>query len=68
VIRHVDTDLGLGELLQLAFTGLRVGPDGIEHHVIDREMTRPWTTPTGGAVLLPRWEAIAPLVEEVFGP
>jgi LCP family protein required for cell wall assembly len=68
VIRHVDTDLGLGELLQLAFTGLRVGPDGIEHHVIDREMTRPWTAPTGGAVLLPLWEAIDPLVEEVFGP
>jgi anionic cell wall polymer biosynthesis LytR-Cps2A-Psr (LCP) family protein len=68
VIDHVDTDLGLGRLIQLVITVLRVGPDGIEHHVIDREMTRPWTTPTGGAVLLPRWEAIAPLVEEVFGP
>jgi LCP family protein required for cell wall assembly len=67
VIGHVDTDLGLGELIQLAITGLRVGPDRLEHHVIDREMTRPWTTPTGGAVLLPLWEAIDPLVGEVFG-
>jgi anionic cell wall polymer biosynthesis LytR-Cps2A-Psr (LCP) family protein len=67
VIEHVDTDIGLGGLVELAVTGLRVGPDGIEHHVIDCDMTRPWTTPTGGAVLLPRWEAIDPLVEEVFG-
>jgi anionic cell wall polymer biosynthesis LytR-Cps2A-Psr (LCP) family protein len=67
VIEHVDTDVGLGGLIQLAVTGLRVGPDGMEHHVIDRDMTRPWTTPTGGAVLLPRWEAIDPLVEDVFG-
>lgn len=68
LIEHVDTDLGFGELIQLVITGLRVGPNGIEHHVIDREMTSPWTTPTGGAVLLPLWEAVDPLVEEVFGP
>jgi len=62
----VDTDLGPLALLQVSVTALRVGPDGVEHHVIDREMTRPWTTPTGGAVLLPRWEAIAPLIEDLF--
>jgi LCP family protein required for cell wall assembly len=67
LILHVDTDIGPGEVIQLAVTGLRVGPEGIEHHVIDQDMTRPWTTPTGGAVLLPRWEAINPLVDDVFG-
>jgi LCP family protein required for cell wall assembly len=65
---HIDADLGPAEMLYLAVAGLRVGPVGIEHYVIDREMTVPWTTPTGGAVLLPRWDAIDPLVEEVFGP
>jgi LCP family protein required for cell wall assembly len=67
IIENVDTDMGPGRLIQLAITGLRVGPDGIEHHVIDRDMTTPWTTPTGGAALLPRWEVINPLVEELFG-
>jgi LCP family protein required for cell wall assembly len=68
VMEHLDTDLGPTDLLVLALVACRVGPDGIEHRVIDREMTTPWTTPTGGAVLLPRWEEIDPLVEEVFRP
>jgi anionic cell wall polymer biosynthesis LytR-Cps2A-Psr (LCP) family protein len=65
---NVDTDLTIDDLLLLAPTLYRVGPDGIEHHVIGREMTESWTTPTGGAVLLPRWEAISPLVQELFTP
>jgi LCP family protein required for cell wall assembly len=68
LVEHVDTNLGPGDMTQLSVAMLRVGPDGIEHHVIDRNMTRPWTTPTGGAVLLPRWDAINPLVERLFGP
>jgi LCP family protein required for cell wall assembly len=68
VAEHVETNLGPVDLVQLSLAALRVGPDGIEHHVIDRDMTRPWTTPTGGAVLLPRWDAINPLVESVFAP
>lgn len=68
MMQHVDTNLGPLEMLRMAVTALRVGADGIEHHVIDRNMTRPWTTPTGGAVLLPRWDVINPLVEGVFGP
>jgi anionic cell wall polymer biosynthesis LytR-Cps2A-Psr (LCP) family protein len=68
LLEHVDTNLGPVEMLQLSVTALRLGPDGIEHRVIDSDMTRPWTTPTGGAVLLPRWEKINPLVEELFAP
>ncbi len=64
----VDTDLGPLALLQISVTALRVGPDGMEHHVIERDMTRPWTTPTGGAVLLPRWEVINPLIDDLFRP
>ena len=68
VTDNVDTDVSFPDVLLLAPTLFRVGPDGIEHYVIDREMTRPWTTPTGGAVLLPRWEVIIPLVQELFTP
>lgn len=68
LIEHVETNLGPGQMLQLGVTASRVGPDGIERHVIERGMTRPWTTPTGGAVLLPRWDLIDPLVKEMFGP
>jgi hypothetical protein len=64
----VDTNLGPVDVLQLSVAALQVGPEGIERHVIDSDMTRPWTTPTGGAVLLPRWELIDPVVESVFAP
>ncbi len=66
VAENVDMNLGPVEILRLSVTVLRVGVDNIEHHVIDRDMTRPWTTPTGGAVLLPRWEMIDPLVQALF--
>jgi len=68
VMDNVGTDLTIGDILLLAPTLARVGPDGLERRVIDREMTQPWTTPTGGAVLLPRWEVITPVVQELFTP
>jgi LCP family protein required for cell wall assembly len=68
VTDDVDTDMTARDLLLMVPALCRVGPDGIEHRVIGREMTEPWTTPTGGAVLLPRWEAIHPLVHELFTP
>ena len=67
VVRNVDTNLGPVELVRLSVATLLVGVDGIDHRVVDRDMTRPWTTPTGGAVLLPRWEVIDPLVDDLFG-
>jgi LCP family protein required for cell wall assembly len=68
VTDNLDTDMMPQDLLLLAPALYRVGPEGIEHHVIDRQMTDPWTTPSGGAVLLPRWEAITPLIHELFTP
>jgi LCP family protein required for cell wall assembly len=63
----METDMASLDLGLMGLTLLRVGPDAIEHRVIDREMTTSWTTPTGGAVLLPRWDAIRPVVQEMFG-
>ena len=68
VMDNVETDMAGGNFLLLAPTLYRTGPDSIEHHVIDHEMTEPWTSPTGGAVLLPQWETISPLVQELFAP
>jgi len=68
LMNSLETDLTTWELVLLAPTLYRVGPDGIERRVIDREMTQPWTTSTGGSVLLPRWEAIRPLLQELFIP
>ncbi len=68
VTSAIDTDMTNGELLLLLPTIYRTGPENVAHRIIDRDMTQPWTTPTGGAVLLPRWEAIHPLVQELFTP
>ncbi len=68
VADHVDTNLTIEDMLLLAPTFYRVGIDGIEHRAITRDMTEPWTTPSGGAVLLPRWEMIHPLIQELFTP
>ena len=68
VAGNVDTDLRIWEWLSVAATLLRVGPEGIEYQVIDREMVSPWTTPTGGAVQLPVWERITLLVQHLFSP
>ncbi len=68
VLDNTETDMTGQDLLLLAPTLYRTGPDGIEHRVIDREMIQPWTTPTGGAVLLPEWELISPLIQELFAP
>jgi len=68
VRQYVDTDMSDGDMLLLAITMYRLGVDKIECRAIDREMTQPWTTPAGGSVLLPRWEAIHPLIQELFTP
>ncbi len=68
VVGNVDTDLGPLDMLLLAVTLYRTGPDNIERRVIEREMTQAWTTPDGAAVLLPRWELIQPMVQQLFAP
>ncbi len=64
----LETDMTPFDLGLVGLTLLRSGPGGVDHRVIDREMTTSWTTPTGGSVLLPRWDVIHPVVQEMFGP
>ncbi len=68
VMENVDTNLTFKDAMLLAPTLYRVGADGIEFRAIDREMADPWTAPTGEEVLLPRWETINPVIQELFMP
>jgi len=62
----VETDMGLRDLSRLALAWQRAGEGGVEQIVIDRDMTTPFQTADGAAVLLPRWELIHPLVSSRF--
>ena len=68
VTQHVDTDMTASDVALLAPVLWKLQPELIEHRAIDRQMTQPWTTPTGGAVLLPKWDRINPLVQKLFAP
>lgn len=52
---------------RLGLALLRAGPGGIDSRTIAREMVIPFTTSGGAQVLRPNWEAIMPLVKEMFG-
>ncbi|MCC6190014.1 MAG: LCP family protein [Anaerolineales bacterium] len=63
----IDTDLSAWRMLRLTPTLLRLGPAGLDRRVIEGEMVQPHTTENGGAVQLPVWEAINPVLLEMFG-
>ena len=67
VITMVDTNLPPTKWLPIGITLLRVGQEGIDARVISREMTHPFTTSEGAQVLGPNWQAINPVLLEMFG-
>jgi LCP family protein required for cell wall assembly len=64
--RAVETNLPLWQLPRLGILILRIGIENIDSRIIDRTMTTPYTTDQGASVLLPQWEQIYPLIEEIF--
>jgi anionic cell wall polymer biosynthesis LytR-Cps2A-Psr (LCP) family protein len=62
----VETDLPVWELPRLGLALLRAGPDGIDGRTITREMAAGFFTDDGANVLLPQWELINPVVDEMF--
>lgn len=62
----VDTDLPVWLWPRLAFGLLRLGLENIDSRVITREMTYPFTTTGGAQVLAPNWNAINPVLMEMF--
>lgn len=63
---HVDTDVNVLDVILVAPTLLWVGPDGIDHQVLNRDMAVGITTSSGAAVLEPQWGRIDPLIDEMF--
>jgi len=65
--RVMDTNLPVWQWPRLGVAILRAGPGGIDNRTLTREMVTPFTTNQGANVLLPNWDAIHPVVEEMFG-
>jgi LCP family protein required for cell wall assembly len=64
----VETDLALADILGLARVAHTLGEQNVRFYNIGAGVVTPWTTPHGGAVFLPRWEAIQPIVAEAMAP
>jgi LCP family protein required for cell wall assembly len=65
-VRVVDTNIPWWQWPRLAIALLRLGPDGIDRYIINRDMVTPYTTNGGASVLLPNWDRIYPLFVYVF--
>ncbi len=63
-----ETDLTLGEIVDLAVIASRIPADQITTAAIDETHTHPWVTPEGASVLLPDQPAIEALVIDLFSP
>jgi LCP family protein required for cell wall assembly len=64
----IETDLTLGEMVDLAVSGSRIPADQIVTAGIDQTCTQFWTTDGGAEVLLPDYAAIAELITPLFTP
>jgi len=64
----VQTDLGIADVLALARVALTLDDRNVRFYNIGAGAVTPWTTPYGGAVFLPRWEAVEPIVAEAMAP
>jgi len=64
----VETDLTLPEILDLARIALTLEDQNVRFYNIGADVVTPWTTPYGGSVFLPRWEAIQPVLAEAMAP
>ena len=63
----IDTNIPLWQLPRLLFALLRSALFGIDSQTITRDMVTPFQTSAGAQVLAPNWEAINPLLQDMFG-
>ena len=66
---YVETDITVEDALRLLplATKLAAEPDRIHRYSIDPTMASLWRVPYSGAsVVLPDWEAIKPMLHEIF--
>ena len=67
IYQAVDSNIPLWQLPRLLFAFMRVPFFGIDSRVIALEMVVPFQTSGGAQVLAPNWEAINPVLLEMFG-
>ena len=67
-VKIVDTDLGLGDLLQFVPTAANLANVRIKSRFIGRDQVTSWVTQQGADVLLPNRDAISSLLAEAFLP
>jgi len=65
--KSVDTNIPLWQWPRLIFVFVRAPLFGIDSRTITPDMVRPFTTSGGAQVLGPNWDAINPLLKEMFG-
>jgi len=61
-----QTDLSLGEVGAWLQLMVYMATGRTESLVLGQDYTTPWTTPTGGSVLLPNWDAILPQMDALL--
>lgn len=64
----IDTNLSTIEIAQLALLAKDIPDERIARVAIDDTATQPYTTPTGGSVLIPVRERVRELREQFFNP
>jgi len=65
--RSVETNIPLWQWPRLLFVLVRVPLFGIDSRTITSDMATPFQTSGGAQVLAPNWDAINPLLNEMFG-
>jgi hypothetical protein len=63
----IDTNIPIWQWPRLLFALLRALFFGIDSQAITRDMVNPFQTSQGAQVLAPNWDAIRPLLREMFG-
>jgi LCP family protein required for cell wall assembly len=63
----IDTNIPIWQLPRLLFALVRAPLFGVDSQTITRDMVTPFQTSGGAQVLAPNWEAIRPLLEDMFG-
>ncbi len=64
----IVTDLTFTDILDQARLALVLEDQNVRYYNIGPDEVTPWTTPYGGAVFLPRWDEIQPIVAEAMAP
>jgi LCP family protein required for cell wall assembly len=63
----VQTDIPLWQAPRLFFALVRAPLFGFDSRTVTRDMVTPFTTSQGAQVVLPNWDAIRPVLQEMFG-